>query len=348
MSNELIEVEEATVLQAFTSGDGLDPIINQAKELVDGFEHDLTTEKGRKATKSLAAKVSKLKVRLDDAGKELVSSWKEQAKVVDNSRKDMRERLDALRDEARKPVTDWENAEKDRIASHEAAFFAIGSLSSSIDDEGNKYGIDELNQRMVELTSIVVDSSYEEYELKAIKEQQQSVAKLTIIIADEQKRLDNEAELVRLKQAEEDRRQQEHEENIKREAADAARLAAEAVAKEASEKAETEKQEAINRAEESKRQAEESERARIAAEENAKIEAGAAAERARLTEIKRREDEEKAEQEAKAKREANKAHISKIRKSAKEGLMKYVDEATAVKIVLAIHAGEIDNIKITY
>jgi len=40
---------------------------------------------------------------------------KEQPKLVDAERKRMRDKLDALKDQVRKPLTDWENAEESRI-----------------------------------------------------------------------------------------------------------------------------------------------------------------------------------------------------------------------------------------
>jgi hypothetical protein len=52
---------------------------------------------------------------LDDVGKEIVSEWKKKSKVIDEKRKTIRDRLDALRDKIRTPVTEWEKAEEDRV-----------------------------------------------------------------------------------------------------------------------------------------------------------------------------------------------------------------------------------------
>lgn len=66
-TKELVLTEEKTALQVFSIDGGLDPIIQEARAFVADFEHDLST--GRKRTASLANKVAKLKVRLDDMGK---------------------------------------------------------------------------------------------------------------------------------------------------------------------------------------------------------------------------------------------------------------------------------------
>jgi hypothetical protein len=71
--NELITVEETTALQAFSHQGGLDPIIQEARDVVHNFEHDLSTVTSRKRTASLAMKVRKLKTRLDGMGKELTA-----------------------------------------------------------------------------------------------------------------------------------------------------------------------------------------------------------------------------------------------------------------------------------
>jgi hypothetical protein len=56
----------------------------------------------------LAAKVSRTKTPVDDAGKNLVAGVKERVKAIDAERKRFRDAMDALRDQARKPLTEWE------------------------------------------------------------------------------------------------------------------------------------------------------------------------------------------------------------------------------------------------
>ena len=74
-----------------------------------------------------------------------------------------------------------------------------------------------------------------------------------------------------------------------------------------------------------------------------------AAENARLAEVKRQSDIVEAERVETAKREANTKNIGIVRKAAKEALMLCgIDEATAKKIVLAIHSKKIPNVSIKY
>jgi flagellar motility protein MotE (MotC chaperone) len=63
----------------------------------------------------MAHKVARSKTYIDNAGKDLVAELKALPKQIDESRRVVRERLDALKDEVRRPLTEWE-AEQERIA----------------------------------------------------------------------------------------------------------------------------------------------------------------------------------------------------------------------------------------
>lgn len=124
MSNEKVEVviedglivvPQSSVPEIFSSVQAIETIVEMVRQEVSGHVPDLGTVKGRKAIASLSAKVSKSKVLLDGLGKDLVSDIKQQAKVIDAARKTARDSLDELRDETRKPLTEWEE-EQDRLA----------------------------------------------------------------------------------------------------------------------------------------------------------------------------------------------------------------------------------------
>lgn len=108
MNTQLAELNSNTALQIFTGDTGLDAYVQQVKDEVNNFEHDLSTAASRARTISLANKVSKIKVKYDECGKDLVAGWKEKAKKVDAARKKMRDEFDELKVIARKPVTEWE------------------------------------------------------------------------------------------------------------------------------------------------------------------------------------------------------------------------------------------------
>lgn len=111
-----LALPEGTALVAlFKTENGLDPLIERIAAEVRAHVPDLTTAKGRDAIKSLAYKVARSKTTLDEAGKQLTDEQRKAIATVDAARRKMRDALDALRDEARKPLDDWEAAEATRI-----------------------------------------------------------------------------------------------------------------------------------------------------------------------------------------------------------------------------------------
>ena len=331
MNNELVVIEEKNALAVFSNENGLDPIIQQAKDLVDEFEHDLSTAAGRKRTASLANKVAKLKTRLDGMGKDLVSDWKAKAKKVDANRKSMRDELDELKVIARKPLTDWEEEQK-RIEAEEAARLAAEKLREEV----------ERDHELALLMNAEFDRKVEEERIAAEQAEKERLAK------EAQERAEREARIAQEAKEKAEREAAEREEKLRREAEEEkAKAEAEKLAAiERERKAELDRIAAEERA---KAQAEEAERQRVIAEEKAKRDAEEAAERARQAEIQRQQEEQERQRKEQEAREANKRHIGSIRKAAKESLMALgIDEEKAKEIVMAIHNGQIANVKINY
>jgi hypothetical protein len=76
------------------------------------------SRKGRDAIASMAHGLPAQNL-YRQAGKDLVAELKALPKQIDESRRIVRERLDALKDEVRRPLTEWE-AEQERIKAEEA------------------------------------------------------------------------------------------------------------------------------------------------------------------------------------------------------------------------------------
>src|SRR3990167_8088992 len=87
---------------------------------IEAFLPDLSTEATRKKIAALAYKVARTKTAIDDAGAERKAEALKKSQIIDASRREIREKLDALKERARKPLTDWEAAEEKRKADCEA------------------------------------------------------------------------------------------------------------------------------------------------------------------------------------------------------------------------------------
>jgi hypothetical protein len=341
ISTEIVEFKESTVIQAFTAEDGLKSVVNDAKELVANYKHDLSTKKGRDRTKSFSAKFPKLKTTLDGLGFDLVAGMKKQCKVIDVSRKAMRDELDALRIIARQPLTDWE-AEDARLKAEEAARLESEKLLAQFNND-HEMGLllDDKHDRDIAEAKAEQDRLAKEAEAKAAQEAKDLEAKQEAerierdariaqeaadkAIADAKYKAKLEAELVRV-----DKFNSDHEIALltnNKLIADAEKIASD---------------------ERAKVQAEEAEKRRVEAVAKAKSDAKEAAEQARLNEVKRQEVEAAKVKADLEKREANKRNVSKKLRAIKESLMEYVDEPTAKLITLALHEKKIPHTEIKY
>ncbi|PJB53605.1 MAG: hypothetical protein CO099_06145 [Bdellovibrio sp. CG_4_9_14_3_um_filter_39_7] len=349
MEVDLIELDSATALTAFTQDGGLDPFVLEIKNMVESFEHDLTTATGRKKTASLAAKVSKFKVYLDETGKSLTEDWKAKSKVVDQSRKKIRDELDALRDEARKPLTQWEQAEQARV----------DRIKTSINDIKNVdvYGIDALKQRLEYVKSLDISETYYlEYFAMAIGAQNSAIESLNATLKIEEERELQRLELEKLRAESEARAKSDREEALRKEGELRAQREAEEKIKAEQERAEAEKKEAIAEAErkelQARRQAEQSEleyKESIAKAEQAQREAEAKAARAENEARAKIEAEKQVEIKRIEALEANKAHNKKIKSESKADLIALgCSEEMAIKIIIAIDEKKIRNLSIKY
>lgn len=89
---------------------------------------DVATDGGRQTIRSTAYKVAKSKTALDELGAKMVEDQKATVRAVDASRKKMRDQLDVLRDEIRKPLTEFERREEERVSTHIAMLAGIEKL----------------------------------------------------------------------------------------------------------------------------------------------------------------------------------------------------------------------------
>ena len=347
MSKEIkvVEIPEEKVMSVFTSEKGLDPYLEQIAKQARSFVPDLSTKKGRDNIASIAYKVRQSKTAMDKAGKALVDKLKEQPKLVDAERKRMREFMDALAEEVRKPLDEFEAKEAARVERHKRMIAHIEGVGNGfIGPEPQSFGL-----LFSELEKIKVDESFEEFEAEAHRTKEEAKAKLDKMFLEHQAREAEKAELERLRAEAAAREQKEREERIAKEAAERAqREAAEAAAREKAEteaKAKAEREAAERRELELKLAAEKAEREKLEAEERAKRAAIEAEERVK------REAEAKAAAEAEEtrKREADKKHRAKINNEILSAIKSTgITEDQAKDIVTMIAKGEVPHTKIFY
>ncbi|MEX9248913.1 hypothetical protein AB8G87_20045, partial [Salmonella enterica] len=247
---------------------GLEKFLEQIRESVKEVP-DLSTAKGRARIASLAAQVSRSKTAVEKPGRDYLRHLKEAVKPAEAELRRFVSACDEMRDEVRRPLTEWE-AEQERIKAEEAA-------RVKAENDRKQFESDH------EIALLMNDAFDREAHEKAEEAERQRIA--------------HEEELKR-QAAEQARREAEEKAAAelaaaqKREAdAIAAKAQAELLAKQAQERAEQEAKDAAAKAEAEKKAAIEAEQ-RKAQEEADRIKREAKAkEAARLAEEKRIADE---------------------------------------------------------
>lgn len=356
MPNDLMIIDENKAVEIFgTDENKIDPIIEKIEKEVRSFHLDISTPSGRQAIKSLAHKVARTKTALDGMGKGLTEEVRKKIKSIDAERRRMRERLDALKEEVRKPLTEYEDKEKTRIAAHEAWLEEMIGLVDFVETPASN----DIKERSIKLRDIIYQHDWEEFAQRAEEEFNQIDRRLSQMLEDREKQEAEAAELEQLRKENAEREQKERDERIAREAAEKAKLEAEEKARQEREAAEAkvkaEKEEAERKAQaerdklerKAREERKQAERYRIESEERAKA-AEKEAEKAAQKERQRIEDEKQAEIEAAA-REANKKHCAKINREALKALTaEGLSEADGKTVIEAIAKHKIPNVAITY
>ncbi len=354
MSLNLTVLEKKSPIELFQNN-GLDPLLQAITDEVKSFVPDLTTEKGRKEIASMAYKVAKSKTYLDDLGKDLVAEWKEQSKKVDNERKRMREYLDNLKDEVRKPLTDFEEREEKRLQKHK-------NNIQIVEEHSKRYSINDSIESIKAHLEVISKIEYtienwDEFLSLAQQKFKEAHAYLSDLISKKEQIAKEQAELEQLRKEKAAREQKEREERIAKEAAEKAKAEAELIAKKAQEKIEFEKSEALRKqkeAEEAVKRAEAKvKQEKIDAENRAK-EAARKAEDAQKAaveaeKIRARKEKEREEQEALA-RENNIKHKKLINNEVLTALKAIcnLSDTDGKAVIEAIVKGQIPNVKINY
>lgn len=334
---------------------GLDSFLEKIRAGVNEVP-DLSTAKGRARIASLAAQVSRSKTAVEKPGRDYLKSLKEQPKVVEAELRRFVTECDQLRDEVRRPLTEWEDAEKARTEALQQRLVDLRALADVIDTSGNYLPSADIQARILEAKSVVLDDSWQERAAEAGVAKDSTIQQLEASLVIAQKREHEAAELDRLRKEAEEKARLEREENIRREAAEQAKRDAEA-------KAQAEIDAAARRESEARAATERAEREKIEAQQKAEREAKAAAEKAEqeknaaiAAERRRQEEAESArlaEQkriaEEEARRAADKEHRRSINRQAIADLIKSgLTQEMAEKALIAIASGKVSAVSIKY
>lgn len=351
--NQLAIIEKLTPMEAYAPN-SIDKILSSITEEVKAQELTVSTEAGRKEIASLAYKIARSKTFLDDLGKKLGEEAQATLNKINAERKKSRDYLDALKEQIRKPLTEWEEFEERRRSSLEKKISDKKELMNWVSSNWRTLSIEEMEQKLSDLENDPTD--YQEFKDSELMIANLSIERIKECLKLRREHDEQQAELQRFREAEAQRLKKEAEEREARELEERKK-------RDDEEKALFLKREAEVKAEAEKRRIEREQQLIREKEEAVKIEKEVAARRAKEAaeaaekekaraveaERKRIEAQKQAEIEAEKKREANKKHKTKINNEVLAALMIHgITEDQGKNIIAAIVKGEVPHAKIGY
>lgn len=299
---------------------GLDNYLEQIRQEVNEVP-DLSTAKGRARIASLAASVSRSKTAIEKPGRDYLKKLKEAVKPAEAEIKRFVDECDALRDETRRPLTEWE-AEQERLKQEAEAKKKAEELAAEI----------EVAHEMALLMNDAFDRDAKEKAEEADR-LRKAHEELIAHQAAEKAKLEAEEKAKRdIEAAEQRERDAKLAQERAEQAAKDAAAKAERDAKELAERVEREKQEAI--AAEQRKAQETADRIQREAKQK---------EDARLAEEKRVADEA-------AKRAANEKHRKAVGVEIVNALLgrTSITREQAIEVLIALKDEEIPHTRINY
>lgn len=306
----------------------LDALFEKVKSETITEVTDVSTAENRKRISELAMKVSRSKTAVLNPLQAWIKDIKQYPVTVTKVVKSFEQKMNDLRDEVKKPLTDWQQAEEDRVNKHQSKIEEIKKIGETADSLITSMTISGWKDFLSELEALKIDSSFEEFQPEALEAKKVSVEKIKNRIARQQKEETQEAEMQRLRRLEKEKIERDRELEI--------RAHAEAKAKKESEESialkEREHKLALERA------------------EKEKLEADERAKQAAANERKRIEEEQRKAQEEALRKASDVAHREDIESQTVKDLVTLVGmlEGHARRLVESIKKGEISNITINY
>lgn len=332
-------VAEKEALQAFfADGKNLDELYGQVETMARGLVADVSTKEGISQVKTAARQLASVRTKVDDIGKKVVADLKALPKVIDENRRAFREKMEALQDDIRRPVTEIENRE-DEIEGIKGIHLKLATADS-----------EQIKKDLEYVKSIpLTEEKWHESLEKATKAVKGEIGALELLLGSAEKREEDARRLAELeaKQAEADRiiREQKIREEAERKARE------EAEARAAAEKArlEREKQEAERKAAEAEKSAQEAQEAarKAAQQQNAPTAPAATA----PTPMSKTLPAAKPSAWTRKQKDINNAIVDAIAAILEDKLQGFTEtgyKVAAQEIVKSIIKGRISNLKVEY
>ena len=221
--------------ELFLNKENFRQVLIDAQKIGRGLVADPTTKEGSIQIKTMAKKISTLKNLIEEKGKEIAAELKAKPKLIDATRKEVKDTLDKLKEDVLKPIVDIEKrqeqiAEIDNIPAQAMLYDSVGieeqiAKLSDLREKGIDYWKESfedasksISDSMRQLNEFLLSAKKKEAEQKELEELRgQKEAAQRIIQEQEIKKAREEAAEKARKEAEEaaNQRIQEAEQKLK-------------------------------------------------------------------------------------------------------------------------------------
>lgn len=134
-SFEIVKKPEQKDLEAiFLDKQNFVPMLQQVKLVARGLVADPTTKEGAATRKALSRKIGSLKTAIEAEGKKVAAALKEKPKLIDATRKEVKDTLEMLQEELLKPLKEIEARQNEIIEISNLPASAVGCDSYAIQD----------------------------------------------------------------------------------------------------------------------------------------------------------------------------------------------------------------------
>lgn len=220
--------------ELFLNKENFRQVLIDAQKIGRGLVADPTTKEGSIQIKTMAKKISTLQKLIEEKGKEIAAELKAKPKLIDATRKEVRDTLDKLKEDVLKPIVDIEKRQEqiteiDNMPSQAMMYDSVG-IEEQIEKlaELRKKGADywqesledaskSISDSMRQLNEFLLSARKKEAEQKELEElRAQKEASQKIIQEQEIKKAREEASEKAWKEAEEeaDKRIQDAEQKL--------------------------------------------------------------------------------------------------------------------------------------
>ena len=219
----LITGEAISFADLMNSAEMTDALLSEIEAWVRSEHTTTDTKAGRDNITSLAYRVSRTKTLIEGKGKEASDQIKKQAEGIDKNRKTVTARLDALRDEVKAPLLEWEAQDQRRKAALAQMLEALKPVATGPHDSTAFLQQDIARLEAIDLSAIEDQDARGEMDLI----RKASIANLSSWNTEAEAREEAEAKEAEARRIEQEELAELRAEKAKRAAEDAARQKAE-------------------------------------------------------------------------------------------------------------------------